>query len=228
MTLIKRITLAVSIAVISVGNVSASFATTTVTKIYDGDTVTLGNGERLRLIQIDAPELASAECYGAEARTALVKLMKGPGALKITSDPGLDKVDRYGRILGYLFKGNINLNLKMVEIGAAAPYFYKGQLGIYSEQFLAAAKKAQSKKLGLWGKCPTTKLEPNFAVTTSNVVVSSANTTKCDPNYEGCIPSYPPDLDCSDIKKLGLAPVKIKGQDVHKLDRDGDGIGCDK
>jgi len=27
---------------------------------------------------------------------------------------------------------------------------------------------------------------------------------------------------------LGLAPVKVIGTDVHKLDRDADGIGCDK
>jgi hypothetical protein len=35
-------------------------------------------------------------------------------------------------------------------------------------------------------------------------------------------------LDCPDIKRLGLAPVKVIGTDVHRLDGDGDGIGCDK
>ena len=46
--------------------------------------------------------------------------------------------------------------------------------------------------------------------------------------HAGCIPLSPPDLDCPEIKRLGLAPVKVIGQDVHRLDRDGDGIGCDK
>jgi hypothetical protein len=37
---------------------------------------------------------------------------------------------------------------------------------------------------------------------------------------------FPPDLNCADIKKLGLAPVRVIGKDVHRLDADGDGIGC--
>jgi len=36
------------------------------------------------------------------------------------------------------------------------------------------------------------------------------------------------DLDCGDVKQLGLAPIRVIGMDVHKLDRDSDGIGCDK
>lgn len=37
------------------------------------------------------------------------------------------------------------------------------------------------------------------------------------------VPSYPPDLDCSDLG----GPVPITGDDPHGLDRDGDGIGCE-
>jgi len=42
------------------------------------------------------------------------------------------------------------------------------------------------------------------------------------------MPPYPPDLDCTDVKRMGLAPIRVIGTDVHKLDGDGDGIGCDK
>ena len=118
-------------------------------------------------------------------------------------------------------------------MGAAAPYFYKGDKGQYSTQILKAAQRAKSKSLGLWKSCPGTQLTPNDAVTTISKAVTttaSASSTggKCDPNYAGCVPLSPTDLDCPDIKSLGLAPVKVIGQDVHKLDRDGDGIGCDK
>ncbi|MGH8905937.1 MAG: hypothetical protein ACRD0K_05370 [Egibacteraceae bacterium] len=47
--------------------------------------------------------------------------------------------------------------------------------------------------------------------------------TGCDPNYTPCIPAYPPDLDCGDIGH----PVRVTGSDPHRLDRDGDGTGCD-
>ncbi|MEW6582755.1 MAG: hypothetical protein AB1416_08345 [Actinomycetota bacterium] len=47
--------------------------------------------------------------------------------------------------------------------------------------------------------------------------------SSCDPNYSGCVPRYPPDVDCSDI----VGPVRVIGSDVHGLDRDGDGVACD-
>ena len=45
----------------------------------------------------------------------------------------------------------------------------------------------------------------------------------CDPNYLPCIPPPPPDLDCSDIK----IPVRVVGVDVHHLDGDHNGTGCE-
>jgi Flp pilus assembly pilin Flp len=53
-------------------------------------------------------------------------------------------------------------------------------------------------------------------------------TAQCDPNYGGaCVPPYPPDLDCPDLRALGLAlPVSVVGGDPHGLDPDGDGLGC--
>lgn len=204
-----------------------------VTKIYDGDTVTLSTGEKIRLLQIDTPELSPAECFGEEARSVLVSLLGASEQITLKVDPKLDKVDRYGRLLRYIFVGNTNINLKLVELGAAAPYFYRGEKGQYSAQLMKAAQIAKSKNLGLWKKCPGTVLAPTYAVRTlagetNRAESTSTSTGKCDPNYSGCIPIFPSDVDCSDIKRLGLAPVKVIGTDIHKLDRDGDGFGCDK
>ena len=218
---------------ISITGISTASAAPTISKIYDGDTITLSTGEKVRLLQIDTPELSPGECYAEEARSALVSLLNTPGQITLKTDPQLDKVDRYGRLLRYVFIGKTNVNLKLVEIGAAAPYFYRGDKGLYSTQILKAAQNAKAKSLGLWKSCPGTQLTPTNAVTTiaaSNGFTSNASaaTTKCDLNYAGCIPLFPPDLDCTDIKRLGLAPAKVIGKDVHKLDRDGDGKGCDK
>jgi excalibur calcium-binding domain-containing protein len=47
---------------------------------------------------------------------------------------------------------------------------------------------------------------------------------KCDPNYDPCVPPYPPDVDCADVS----GPVTVTGSsDPHGLDRDGNGIGCE-
>ena len=149
-----------------IGGAPTAIAASNVAKIVDGDTITMSNGEKVRLIQIDTPELASKECYGIQAKSELSKLLNQAGEVSLTSDPNLDEVDKYGRLLRYVFIGNTNLNLKLIEIGAAAPYFYRGEKGIYAAQFLKAAQTAQKRKLGMWGMCPGTRLSPNNAVQT--------------------------------------------------------------
>ena len=199
-----------------------------VRSVYDGDTLTLVSGEKIRLLQIDSPELSPSECFGKEARLALTKMLGQPGKLTLKKDPALDSVDRYGRQLRYVFKGNTNINLKMVEIGAASPYFYRSERGAYSKNLLKAAQLAQKRNLGLWSKCPGTALTPEAALTTKFVKVptSGSASVNCNPNYKGCVPNSSQDLDCIDIKRLGLAPVEVIGSDIYKLDRDGDGFAC--
>ena len=149
-----------------IGGAPTAYAASNVSKVVDGDTITMSNGEKVRLIQIDTPELASKECYGIQAKSELSKLLSQAGEVSLISDPNLDEVDKYGRLLRYVFIGNTNLNLKLIEIGAAAPYFYRGEKGIYAAQLLKAAQTAQKRKLGMWGMCPGTRLSPNNAVQT--------------------------------------------------------------
>ena len=149
-----------------IGGAPTAYAASNVSKVVDGDTITMSNGEKVRLIQIDTPELASKECYGIQAKSELSKLLNQAGEVSLTSDPNLDEVDKYGRLLRYVFIGNTNLNLKLIEIGAAAPYFYRGEKGVYAAQLLKAAQTAQKRKLGMWGMCPGTRLSPNHAVQT--------------------------------------------------------------
>lgn len=152
---------------------SASFfvptvqAANTVVSIYDGDTLTLDTGAKVRLLQIDTPELSSGECYGQEAKQALIKLV-GKSQITLEGDTASADRDRYGRYLRYIFVGKKNLNLELVKIGAAAPYFYQGEKGKYSNKILKAAERAKSKKLGLWSHCPNTQLVPTTALDTRN------------------------------------------------------------
>jgi len=201
-----------------------------VARIHDGDTITIKSGEKIRLLQIDTPEISPGECYGAEAHKLLSTLI-GKSSILLEADPISDNQDQFGRSLRYVKVGKLNINLKLVQLGAATPYFYKGEKGKYSAQLLKAAQNAKAKKIGLWKACPLTKLDPTKPATTGPTItkLTSTNSTraKCDPNYQGCIPAFPPDLDCTDIKKLGLAPIRVIGVDVHKFDGDGNGVGCD-
>ena len=202
-----------------------------VASIYDGDTLTLTNGQRVRLLQIDTPELGSGECYSRAARTALVQRVPIGSSVRLEVDPRLDRVDRYGRLLRYVHRGTMNVNVGLVRAGAAAPYFYGGDKGRYAARLMSEAQRATAAKRGLWKACPGTKLDPYQAVDTGASGPPTTNpppSGKCDPNYSGgCVPPYPPDVDCADIRALGIAPVRVIGEDVHGLDGDDDGWGCE-
>ena len=162
----RRLILTILTATLTL-SITPSRADIKITSITDGDTIKLSDGTSVRLLQIDSPELRGNECYATEAQKALAKLINRSGKISLTTDPNLDEVDRYGRLLRYLFIGKRNLNLEMVRIGAAAPYFYRSERGLYSEKLIKAAQSARANSRGLWSACPNATLEPNRALATN-------------------------------------------------------------
>jgi len=67
---------------------------------------------------------------------------------------------------------------------------------------------------------------PSWTVTMQGADAPPAAADSCHPSYTPCLPIVD-DLDCPDVKAMGKAPVRIKGPDVYRLDRDGDGLGCE-
>jgi hypothetical protein len=49
--------------------------------------------------------------------------------------------------------------------------------------------------------------------------IEVAAASACHPNYSGCVPAYPPDVNCPEV----AGPVQVTGSDPHGLDRDNDG-----
>jgi endonuclease YncB( thermonuclease family) len=213
------------------GGTAPARQTAVVGSITDGDTLRLSTGDRVRLLQIDTPELGAGECYSRAARTELLQRVPIGSRVELEIDPRLDRVDRYGRLLRYVHRGTMNVNVALVRAGAAAPYFYGGDLGRYAERLLGEARRARSAKRGLWGACPSTALDPYAQVDTGpgRGGVRTFGGSGCDPNYAGgCVPPYPPDVDCADLRSRGIpTPVRVVGTDPHHLDGDGDGLGCE-
>jgi micrococcal nuclease len=121
----------------------------------------------VRLVQIDAPELG-LECHGDESADALARLAPPGTELELERDPQLDDVDRHRRLLRYVYMGGTNLNVELVRIGAAAPYFYRGERGRHARRLIAAASEAQAGRRGLWGACPGARLLPERQVATGS------------------------------------------------------------
>jgi micrococcal nuclease len=134
--------------------------------VADGDTIRLEDGTRVRLVQIDAPELGERECFGAAAAATLRRVLPPGTEVRVDFDEALDREDRHGRLLGYVFVGSLNVNGTLVEVGAAAPYFFDGDRGRYADELLAAAERARKARRGLWGACEGVRLDPERAIDT--------------------------------------------------------------
>lgn len=128
-----------------------------VSKITDGDTfyVTTSSSEKykIRLIGIDAPETRNVgvkvrkEYFGTEAKIFVTQLLKNK-KVKLTFD--VQKTDRYGRVLAYVYLENgVFLNQYLVENGFAVVATFPPNVK-FVEVFTKAEKSARNKKLGLW------------------------------------------------------------------------------
>ncbi|MGB0640822.1 MAG: thermonuclease family protein, partial [Myxococcota bacterium] len=67
-----------------------------VVSVYDGDTMTLESGDKIRLRWINTPELRPPEDYGIEAREAAKALIMGQ---VVQLELGPVKRDGYGRLI---------------------------------------------------------------------------------------------------------------------------------
>ena len=133
--------------------------------VSDGDTLRLRDGRKVRLVQIDAPEL-HGDCYGKAALAALRRLAPEGTRVTLERDPGLDARDGYGRLLRYVFASGRNLNLTLVRRGAASPYFYRKERGRYAVALLDVVDEARRERRGYWGACPAAELNTGIGSVT--------------------------------------------------------------
>ena len=134
-------------------------------RIIDGDTIELTNGERVRLIGIDSAEVG--QCYYLEAKNKLEDLLQGK---EIRLGKDISERDKYGRLLSYIYIGNIFVNHELVRQGYARAYRYKPDVK-FADYFQEAEDKAKEEKLGLWSKCfPSSEKDKISTPITAKVV----------------------------------------------------------
>ena len=139
----------------------------TVEFVPDGDTIELDDGRRVRLLQIDSPEGGEdQECYSEASRDTLRLLADEGSEILLVADPLLEQEDRFGRLLRYAYADETNVNVELVERGAATVWFVNGDEGIFADDLLSAATVANEAARGLWGACPDTPFDPTHGADT--------------------------------------------------------------
>ena len=124
-------------------NEDSEIITGKVVRVIDGDTVELGDFDKVRLKGLNAPESF---------------MSSGDNSTKFLSDLVLNKTlridtfgrDKYDRMLGYLVLDDVNVNAEILRRGLATLYYYEEDK--YYEDMIVAEEFARINELGIWGK----------------------------------------------------------------------------
>lgn len=117
-----------------------------VVKVIDGDTITLNNSAKIRFSGINTPEVG--DCYYQEAKDRLTGLL-------MDNDVFLERdktdIDKYDRLLRYVYLNNEMMNSLMVREGYAKVFDkYKEDTKRYDE-LKKIEEPVKASKLGVWG-----------------------------------------------------------------------------
>jgi endonuclease YncB( thermonuclease family) len=118
-----------------------------VKSVYDGDTLTLASGDKIRLKWANTPEMKPKEAYADEARTFTDRFVGGQDVqLGVNPDSARDG---YGRVLASVSTSSGDLSLGLLENGLAHVYIIPPVDGDPAP-YLAAQAKAKAARLGIW------------------------------------------------------------------------------
>ncbi len=127
-----------------------------VREVIDGDTIRLANGAVLRYIGLDTPETRIKEKevwkddpqpFAREATEFNRSLVQGK-CVNIEFD--VQRTDKYGRLLGYVFADDRLVNRILLEKGYAVLYTRPPNVR-YKETLVSAQREARAENRGLWG-----------------------------------------------------------------------------
>ncbi len=190
-----------------------------VTNVVDGDTIKLDNGKVVRYIGIDTPETVHpskpVQCFGKEASAKNKELVEGK---EVTLVKDVSETDKYGRILRYVYVGDIFINDYLVRNGYANSSSYPPDIK-YQEQFRKAEEEARNNKRGLWADdaCKSESSSSSPAV----VPTVPVNTRPSDSYTCNCSKTCPQMSSCAE------AQYQLNVCGCSKRDADKDGIACD-
>jgi endonuclease YncB( thermonuclease family) len=131
-----------------------------VKRVVDGDTIELGDGRKIRYLNIDTPETVKpntpVECFGSEAKKLNQSLVENKTVYIIGDKQSKDRYDRYLRFV-FLNQSDASsidksVNAYMIKYGFATTLFYSPNT-TFKAQFIQFEKQAKANQLGLWKVC---------------------------------------------------------------------------
>jgi micrococcal nuclease len=115
-----------------------------VRQVYDGDTLLLEDGQKVRYLGINAPEFQ--EPFYLKAKRVNEALVLGK---EIRLEFDRERTDGYDRILAYVYVGDQMVNARLVGEGLAHAFFI-GPNEKHNTLLLQTQVSAKQRKVGIW------------------------------------------------------------------------------
>lgn len=136
----------------------------TVKYIYDGDTFKTEHGEKVRLLNINTPEIAHndkpGQPFARRASKELARLILGQ-TVRLVFDS--EHHDRYDRLLAHVYlRDGTWINAHMIEKGLAYLYIFAPNFR-HADALLAKEKLARKQKTGFWNHPDYNVIDANKA-----------------------------------------------------------------
>jgi micrococcal nuclease len=128
----------------------------------DGDTIAVrtreGRSVHVRRLGIDTPEThrpdTPVECGGRQASAAMARLAPRGTHVTLATDPTQDRIDRYGRLLAYVFLADGRLvEDEQLRAGWATVYVFHGNPVQRVAEFRVDERRAEEERRGVWSEC---------------------------------------------------------------------------
>ena len=191
-----------------------------VTKIHDGDTISVVNTtndrvEKVRLACIDAPESSQPQ-----GRLSTITL---DAFIPVGTQVKLNQVDtdRYGRVVAEVFKNNVNVNISMLNKGQAVVYHRYLSNCPDGDTYIEAEKLAKDHKVGFWND--SSFITPSDYRRGVRPTVSQPETATESTLNRGYMSG-----SCKYLRTLGLSRFTPGDPNyTSQRDRDNDGVACE-
>ncbi|MCD6291587.1 MAG: thermonuclease family protein [Anaerolineae bacterium] len=129
-----------------------------VVEVIDGDTVKVRlegqtQAVKIRLIGVDTPETKHpdkpVQCFGPEASSFTRSMLLGR---EVRLEYDVERYDKYGRTLAYMWLGDQMFNEVLVSEGYARTLTIPPNVR-HAAKFAALEQEARAQRRGLWGVC---------------------------------------------------------------------------
>lgn len=201
--------------------------------ISDGDTLTLlvPDGTsfkqlKIRLAEIDTPE--SAQPYGQKAKQALSDLAYNKQARVAVQD-----TDRYGRIVGRVYIGNLDVNAELVKSGSAWVYRQYAK----DKSLFVLETQARVVKRGLWSLPEAQQVPPwdwRKGVTAATPTTAQSSPQQQKPagfnnaRSSSAFTCSTVKRRCAEMASCDEAKFYLMQCGVKTIDGNRDGVPCEK